>query len=113
MTREEHQNKVYKKEHDLEVQGKVIVLIKVLVVIVLVILLTYLYGKYVGNWGSKSTQYRFEAIKDGEIVKEVTIGPMNSHSLKVDVNKQELVEGRTYDVAAVRITDRDEHGRWL
>ena len=71
------------------------------------------YNKYVGNWGSKSTQYRFEAIKDGEIVKEVTIGPMNSHSLKVDVNKQELVEGRTYDVAAVRITDRDEHGNIL
>ena len=71
------------------------------------------YNKYVGNWGSKSTEYRFEAIKDGEIVKVVTIGPMTSHELKVDVSSTELVEGHTYDVAEVRITDRDENGNVL
>ncbi|MBO5610469.1 MAG: glycoside hydrolase family 2 protein [Eubacterium sp.] len=71
------------------------------------------YNKYVGNWGSKSTEYKFEAIKNGEVIKEVVIGPMNSHELSVDVSKTELVEGRSYDVAAVRITDRDEHGNVL
>ena len=71
------------------------------------------YNKYVGNWGSKSTEYKFKAIKDGEVVKEVIIGPMTSHSLSVDVSSTELTDGRSYDVAAVRITDRDEHGNIL
>ena len=72
-----------------------------------------LYNKYVGDWGGESTEYKFEAIKNGEVIKEVVIGPMNSHELSVDVSKTELVEGRSYDVAAIRITDRDEHGNVL
>ena len=63
MTREEHQNKIYKQEHDLEVQEKVIVLIKILVAIVLVIVLTYLYGKYVGAKFLVVNEYKIESSK--------------------------------------------------
>ncbi len=69
-----------------------------------------LYNKYVGDWGGKSTVYRFEAIKDGSIVKEVTLAPMTRHSLYTKVDHTDLVEGDTYDVASVRITDKDENG---
>ena len=72
-----------------------------------------LFNKYIGDWGGKSTVYRFEAIKDGEVVATKTIAPMTSHSLSVDVDHTELVEKNSYDVAAVRITDRDENGNLL
>lgn len=72
-----------------------------------------LYNKYIGDWGGKSTVYRFEAIKDGEVVKEVTIAPMTKKELSVEVDHTELSEGRSYDVAAVRIALNDEYGNKL
>ena len=72
-----------------------------------------LFNKYIGDWGGKSTEYRFEAIKDGEVVLSKTIGPMKNHSFSVNVDHTDLVEGKTYDVASVRITDIDDHGTVL
>ncbi|MBO4591298.1 MAG: glycoside hydrolase family 2 protein [Eubacterium sp.] len=71
------------------------------------------FNKYIGDWGGKSTEYRFEAIKDGEIVKVVTISPMTKRELYVEADHKTLKEGRTYDVASIRITDRDENGNVL
>ena len=72
-----------------------------------------MYNKYVGDWGGESTVYRFEAIKNGEVVKEVTIAPMKEKALSVEVDHTELTEGRSYDVAAVRFKLTDENGNQL
>ena len=72
-----------------------------------------LFNKYVGDWGTEATVYKFEAIKDGEVVKTVTIAPMTRHELYVEADHKVLKENHTYDVAAIRITDRDEHGNKL
>ena len=69
-----------------------------------------LYNKYVGNWGGTFTTYRFEAIKDGKVVKTVEKKPMTQMSLNVEVSHQELKEERTYDVAAIRIKAVSETG---
>ena len=72
-----------------------------------------LYNKYIGNWGGESTVYRFEAIKNDEVVKVVEKKPMTGISFKVSVDHTELKEDYTYDVAAVRIEAVDEFGNVL
>ena len=71
------------------------------------------FNKYVGDWGSESTTYKFEAYKDGEIVKEVVLTPMTKRELYVDVDHTELREDTSYDVAAIRLEDRDDNGNVL
>ena len=71
------------------------------------------FNKYVGDWGSESTVYKFEAYKNGAIVKEVTLAPMTKRELSVSVDHKELHEDTSYDVAAVRILDKDENGNLL
>ena len=72
-----------------------------------------LYGKYIGNWGDKSTVFRFEAYKKGKIVKELKVSPFEKRLLSVRVDHTDLVEGNTYDVAAVRLCVTDQNGRTL
>lgn len=72
-----------------------------------------LYNKYIGDWGGTSTVYKFEAIKEGKVVKTVIKQPMTTVHLKANVSHTELCEDTTYDVAAVRITARDEFGNVL
>ena len=72
-----------------------------------------LYGKYVGDRGDTSSVYRFDAVKDGQVVKTVIKEPMTSMSMAVQASSRELVEGTTYDVAAFRITATDDNGNIL
>lgn len=69
-----------------------------------------LFGKYIGNWGGEATRFRFDGIMDGKVVKTVTKSAMSGLRLVLDVSSNELVEGATYDVAAVRIKITDEYG---
>ena len=69
-----------------------------------------LYGKYVSNWGGEATEWRFDAVKNGEVVKSVIKKPGQKAHIEVEVSSTELYEGDTYDVAAVRIYARDELG---
>lgn len=69
-----------------------------------------LYGKYISNWGGEATEWRFDAVKNGEVVKSVIKKPGQKAHLEVEVSHTELTEGDTYDVAAVRIYARDEFG---
>ncbi|MBR4403542.1 MAG: glycoside hydrolase family 2 protein [Clostridiales bacterium] len=69
-----------------------------------------LFGKYIGNWGGEATKFRFEGIKNGEVVKTVIKSSMNKLCLDVNVSSNELIEGPTYDVAAIRIKVTDEYG---
>lgn len=65
------------------------------------------------DWGGASTQFRFEAIKNQEIVKTVIKEPMKQVSLRVWADHYALKEERGYDVAAVRIQAVDENGNVL
>lgn len=44
-----------------------------------------LYGTYVALWGAKQTEYRFEAIKDGKVVKEILKTAVTEGRLKAVV----------------------------
>lgn len=72
-----------------------------------------LYTRYVGDWGGAATTYRFEAIKDGTVVKTLCKKPMTKVCLQLTTDRHELAEDRTYDVAAVRIRAVDECGNLL
>ena len=72
-----------------------------------------LYGKYIGNWGDKSVMFRFEAYKDGKLVKELKVAPFEERVLSVEVDHTELVEDKTYDVAALRIRMTDQNGNGM
>ncbi len=72
-----------------------------------------LYNKYIGDWGGTSTVYRFEAIKDGKVVKTVIKKPMKEVHLEAIASHTDLKENNTYDVASVRIKAKDEYGNVL
>ncbi len=72
-----------------------------------------LYTRYVGDWGGESTSYRFEAVKDGMVVKTVTKEPVTSVFLQAEADHDILIEKNSYDVAAVRIRAVDEYGNTL
>lgn len=72
-----------------------------------------LYTKYVGDWGGTATEYRFEAIKDGKVVKTLIKTTMNTPRLKAEVSSKILEEKNSYDVAAVRIRAVDENDNVL
>ena len=72
-----------------------------------------LFSKYVGDWGQSATTYRLEAIRGGKVVKTLTKGPFTKAHLEVWVDHRELVEARTYDVAAIRFRMVDEAGNLL
>ena len=69
-----------------------------------------LYGKYVGNWGGEATRWRFDAKKNGDVIASVTKTPGKKLHLEVSVSSEQLREGDVYDMAAVRVTVRDENG---
>ena len=72
-----------------------------------------LYNKYIGDWGGTSTVYKFEAIKDGEVVSTLIKEPMKKVKIETKTNSTKLIEGKSYDVAAVRIRAVDEHDNVL
>lgn len=72
-----------------------------------------LYNKYIGDWGGTSTVYRFEAVKDGKVVKTMVKEPPKEVKLWAQADHQVLSEEHTYDVAAVRIRALDENGNVL
>ncbi|MCQ2516938.1 MAG: glycoside hydrolase family 2 protein [Saccharofermentans sp.] len=72
-----------------------------------------LYDKYVGNWGGESTIYKFEAIKNGKVVKTRLIKPMTEVRIVAEADHQVLSEKTSYDVALVRIKATDEMGNIL
>lgn len=72
-----------------------------------------LFTRYIGDWGGTSTVYKFEAIKDGKVVKTLIKEPMHSVHMQILTDHTALTEEHTYDVAAVRIQMTDEHGNVL
>ncbi|MEG1527963.1 MAG: glycoside hydrolase family 2 TIM barrel-domain containing protein [Clostridia bacterium] len=69
--------------------------------------------KYATGWGSDSASYKFEAIKDGEVVQTVIKEPVTTVDLAIDVNATTLVHGQTYDVANIRFRAVDQNNNTL
>lgn len=72
-----------------------------------------LYNKYVGDWGGESKQYRFDAIKDGKVVRSLVKTPMKKATLAVQASATCLMENITYDVIELRVRAVDEYGNQL
>ena len=74
---------------------------------------TRLYTKYIGDWGGTATVYRFDAVKDGKVIKSVTKEPVREIRLEAEADHTILTEQHSYDVALVRIRAVDDHGNVL
>ena len=74
---------------------------------------TALYNKYIGNWGGKVFTYKFEAIRGEDVVREIIIQPCTRALVEARANTDTLFEGKTYDVAIVRLSAVDENNRLL
>jgi beta-galactosidase len=79
-----------------------------------------LYGKYVQGWGDSHKEYKFEAVKDGQVVETVVKSASNSRHLDCDVSAPMdedgcfiLKEENSYDAAAIRVTMQDQNGNQL
>ncbi len=72
-----------------------------------------LFNKYIGNWGGKVGVYRFEAVTNGRVVKELVIAPSSQMHIRACASSDTLVESKTYDVALVRLRAVDENGNTL
>ena len=72
-----------------------------------------LYGKYIGDWGGKSTEFKFVGYKNDKPVITKIKAPTTSLDLDITVSSTELVESSTYDVASVRIKVVDQNGNVL
>lgn len=72
-----------------------------------------LYNRYMSNWGGNVKSYRFDAVVNGKVVKSVEKRPMTEVSLAAEASHQTLVEGTSYDVAAVRIRALSQDGAVL
>ena len=68
-----------------------------------------LYGKYVANWGGESTKWRFIAKKDGMEILSTERCPSDKLHLDASVSSNCLKEGKSYDMAAVRVRILDEN----
>ena len=74
---------------------------------------TRLYGKYIGDWGGASREYRFEAVKDGKVVKTLVKGPLKEVKLNAEADRKVLIEDQTYDCGEIRIKAEDQNGNVL
>ena len=72
-----------------------------------------LYYKYIGGWGGQTTAFRFEAIRNGKVVKAIIRKPSGQPKLLILADTAQLTEAESYDVAAVRLRAVDEWGNLL
>ena len=64
---------------------------------------TRLYEKYIGNWGGKRPEFKFIGYINGKEVVSVVKGAYEEKHLEVLVDKAELIELGTYDIASIRL----------
>ncbi len=72
-----------------------------------------LIDEYICEWGKASTVFKFEAIKNGKVVKTLIKSAVNDIKLSLDVSHENLVDGKSYDVSLVRICSVDENNNVL
>lgn len=72
-----------------------------------------LYGKYIGNWGSKEVTYTVEGYRNGKLFKTINLSRTKQLHLDVNVSNSTLVEDHTYDVSLIRISACDQNNNIL
>jgi beta-galactosidase len=72
-----------------------------------------LFNKYVNNWGSTVTEFKFEGIKDNRIIKTVVKKACNYKHLEVNIDSTELIDEDSYDIATFRFRMVDENNNLL
>jgi len=72
--------------------------------------LIQIYSKYISSWGEKAAVWEFRGIKDGKKVAVKKVGPSTSFHYLVSLNKAELINGETYDVARLALRKVDQFG---
>jgi beta-galactosidase len=72
-----------------------------------------IYNKFIGDWGGESREYKFEAIKDGQVVKTVKKAAVTKAHIEVKASHTLLTEVHTYDVTDVRIKIADQNDNQL
>lgn len=65
---------------------------------------------FISEWGDRVTEWRFDAVKDGRVVKSVIRAANSELRLETVPSSTTLTEGDTYDMAAVRIRIVDKWG---
>lgn len=66
-----------------------------------------LYGKYIANWGQKSTHYRFVGYQKESAVCEITRSTESAFILTAKADQKVLVESETYDVTRIVVIHED------
>ena len=72
-----------------------------------------LYTKYIGDWGGEAREYKFEAIKDGKVVKTITKSAVTRVRMETKISHTLLTELHTYDVSHIRIKIVDQNDNQL
>lgn len=72
--------------------------------------LVYYWNKHVASWGGIAKKWTFKGYKDGEMVKQVEIGPSKAFDLSVSLSRDYLEEKETYDVLRIKLAHVDEYG---
>ena len=72
-----------------------------------------LYRKYIARPRTGTSEFRFEAVRDGKVVAEVVKGAVRGMRLEVRCSHERLVERISYDVAEVRVRAVDGNGNVL
>jgi beta-galactosidase len=62
-----------------------------------------LYSRYVGNWGSAASVWKFEGICGGKVVCSEIFGGEHKPELQLEISKKTLDLGPCYDVAQISV----------
>lgn len=69
-----------------------------------------LYNRYVASWGGQVARWRFDAVKNGQVVASTVRCPGETLALEVCADTDTLTDGPSWDMATVRIRAVDEYG---
>ena len=72
-----------------------------------------IYNKFIGDCGGESREYKFEAIKDGKVVKTVKKAAVTNAHIVAKASHTLLTELHTYDVSHIRIKIADQNDNQL
>ena len=75
--------------------------------------LMILFGKYIGDWGTKGSVYRYDGYKQDELVVSQTLGASGNPVLYVKADDVTLSHGGTYDATRIVVGLKDVHGNDL
>lgn len=69
-----------------------------------------LFYRYVGSWGGEVVHWRFDAVKDGQVIASRICGPGEETVLHAEADSVQLCDGDSWDMATVRMSARNEYG---